>query len=84
MEELREKIDSCDKVIVAALIERFKAVKKIGEYKKQNNLPIIDKEREKKVYEKIERLSNGEIDFDILKKIYSVIIQSAVDLENNQ
>ncbi len=81
MEELREKIDSCDKIIVTALVERFKAVKKIGEYKKQNNLPIIDKEREKKVYEKIERLSNGEINFDILKKIYSVIIQSAVELE---
>lgn len=84
MEELRKEIDECDKTIVNALIKRFEVVKKIGEYKKKNNLPIVDKSREKKVYEKIENLSSGKISFEILKNIYSVIIQSAVNLEEDK
>ena len=81
MEDFRKQIDECDKIITEALIKRFKIVKEIGKYKKEHNLPIVDKSREQKVYEKIEKISNNKIKFNILKNIYSAIIQSAVELE---
>lgn len=83
MEELREKINECDEKIVKALIERFEVVKKIGEYKKANGLPIVDKSREVLVYEKVKKLCKGKIPSEKIEKIYKTIIESAVDLQEN-
>ncbi|MDD2840213.1 MAG: chorismate mutase [Rickettsiales bacterium] len=81
MEELREKINECDKKIIEALIERFKVAKEIGKYKKANGLPVVDKVREKLVYEKVIKLSEGRIPADRIEKIYKAIIESAVELQ---
>jgi chorismate mutase len=56
MEELqilRNHIDEIDIQILKALSERIAICRKIGEYKKQHNLPIGDKVREKEVYNKV-------------------------------
>jgi monofunctional chorismate mutase len=84
MENFRKEIDECDRKLVNALIERFKVVKKIGDYKKANNLPIVDKEREKKVYEKVRNLAGNDINPDIIENIYRTIIASAVNLEEQK
>jgi chorismate mutase len=81
MEELRKKIDICDKKIENALIERFEIVGEIGKYKKQNNLPIVNKDREKIVFEKIKKVTNNKIPDDLIVDIYKTIISCAVKLE---
>ena len=45
----REQINQTDKEIVNLLEKRFNIVMEIGEYKRENNLPILDEEREKRV-----------------------------------
>lgn len=45
LEELRQKIDACDSELLALLAKRMNIVQKIGEYKKQHDLPPLDQTR---------------------------------------
>jgi chorismate mutase len=82
MEEMRKEINYCDEQIIKFLIKRFNIVKKIGDFKKKNNLPIVDKDREKIVYDRVKMLANGEIPDDFIENIYNLIIASAVKIES--
>ncbi|NRU61644.1 monofunctional chorismate mutase [Clostridium beijerinckii] len=53
IDDYRNKIDEIDKEITRLFEERMDIVIKVGEYKKQNNLPIFDKNRESQVIKKI-------------------------------
>ena len=47
LEEIRERLDLCDKKIVSVLEERMDIIKEIMVYKKENGLPILQPEQEK-------------------------------------
>ncbi|HSI90439.1 MAG TPA: bifunctional 3-deoxy-7-phosphoheptulonate synthase/chorismate mutase type II [Adhaeribacter sp.] len=49
-EELREKIDAADRDIIEMLARRMALVQKIGEYKKQNNVTILQIERWNEIF----------------------------------
>lgn len=51
MKEYRKRIDEIDREILRLFEERMRTAEKIGEYKKQNGLPITDENREKEVVE---------------------------------
>lgn len=51
MKEYRKRIDEIDRDILRLFEERMRTAEKIGEYKKQNGLPITDENREKEVVE---------------------------------
>lgn len=46
---LRKKIDDIDKELLKVFEERLFVCKEIAEYKRQNELSVLDKEREKAV-----------------------------------
>lgn len=46
LEYLRELICETDAEIIALLAARHEIVKQVGEYKKKNNLPVLNLERE--------------------------------------
>lgn len=52
LKELRNQIDLIDKEMAKLFEQRMEIVKKIGDYKKENNLPILDANREKEVIQK--------------------------------
>ena len=52
LEEARKIIDEADEIIAQQFEKRMEAVKQIAEYKKANNLPILDQGREAQVIEK--------------------------------
>lgn len=61
MEESRQTIDSIDQQIAKLYEQRMDAVKTVLKYKKENDLPILDKRREKAVIEKsIQNMPNPE------------------------
>lgn len=49
LKEARKKIDETDSKIIELVVKRFNLVKEVAEYKKANNLPIRDLNREKEV-----------------------------------
>ena len=52
IEELRKEINKIDEEMAKLFEERMECVKEIAKYKKKNNLPILDKNRENSLIEK--------------------------------
>jgi chorismate mutase len=53
LENLRERIDTIDKELIALFEERMNVVNDIAEYKIKNNLPILNQNREDIVISKV-------------------------------
>ena len=53
LENLRERIDTIDKELIALFEERMDVVNDIAEYKIKNNLPILNQNREDIVISKV-------------------------------
>ncbi len=56
LEEYRKEIDALDKEIIKLLNQRIECVKKIGEYKRKNEMPVLDTSREQEIYDKIKMM----------------------------
>lgn len=81
LEEFRKEINSIDEELVRLLERRFNVVLKIGQYKKENNLPIYDEDREKKVIENcVSRLENKNYSHH-METLYRHIMDTCKDLE---
>ena len=52
LEIAREIINEVDKEMIALFIKRMEAAKLVAEYKKENNMPILDSKREELLKEK--------------------------------
>ena len=59
----RDRIDNADEQIFDLLLERLDAVTAIGHIKKQEGLPVLDKERENAIYEKTINLKSAIIKY---------------------
>jgi len=73
IEELRKKIDDIDENLIDLLNERVKISKLIGDLKTKRKIPVIQTEREKYIYEKIEKRSRL-INKKDIRKIWKLII----------
>lgn len=85
LENLRERIDTIDKELIALFEERMNVVNDIAEYKIKNNLPILNQNREDIVISKVKAIvknndyTDSAIDFikdimEISKKFQQKII----------
>ena len=82
LEKMRLEIDKIDSEIVQLFAKRFEIVKQIGALKKAVGVEIVDKNRWKKVLEKVENLAekNG-ISKRFIHEIYEKIHDYACKLE---
>jgi len=55
----RKKIDELDRRLVELLSERAQAAVEIGRLKRDTNLPIYEPERERVVFENVQRMNPG-------------------------
>jgi monofunctional chorismate mutase len=60
IDELRNQINEIDGQLVRLFCARMETAKKIAEYKKENSLPVLDREREKAVLERLSSLAGNE------------------------
>ena len=85
LENLRKRIDTIDKELIALFEERMDVVNNIAEYKIKNNLPILNQSREDIVISKVKSIvknkdyTDSAIDFikdimEISKKFQQKII----------
>lgn len=81
IEELRSEIDQIDNEICALFEKRMNTAKEIALYKKQNNLPVLDSNREKIVLDRIgQKVSPGFSNF--AKKLYTCIFELSREYQN--
>jgi len=78
---LRTRIDSIDRRIARLLLKRARFVKEIGSLKKKKNLPLVDRDREKRIEERIEALRTDAITKDAVKRVYRAIFEGSYDIE---
>ena len=55
----RIKIDELDRRLVELLNERAQAAHEIGKLKRNTSMPIYEPEREKKIFENVQRANHG-------------------------
>ena len=56
LERIRKDLDSLNKEIVDAVEKRMELVVEVAEYKDENDMEIVDEEREEEVKQEFERL----------------------------
>jgi chorismate mutase len=75
--ELRDEINGLNVKIVELLARRVEVAKRIGEAKMEQNLPIVDRTREGKVYERVRELA---IEEGLNPKSVEKVFREIVDL----
>ncbi|OPJ57396.1 chorismate mutase [Clostridium oryzae] len=83
LDELRDEIDKLDTEILSLLEKRFAACKGVGEYKLENELPILNEEREQQVIEKILKKIKDPYYSDYIKQIFITIMDESKKLQKN-
>ncbi len=73
LNKYRDEIDQLDQEIIHLLDQRLEIVKQVGEYKRENQLAVLDQGREIKIYTKIDQqnLKNP----DEIKAIYQEMLK---------
>ena len=71
----RENIDEIDEKLVRLLNERMKCAQAIGDIKRKEGLPILNKMREKEIKERIKSCNEGPLGDDDLADIFAAIIE---------
>lgn len=80
--ECRDKIDEIDSKILNLLEERFNLCEKIGEFKREERLPIEDLDREKMAIESRKERSN--LNEDFVEKLFKNIFEESKRLQSQE
>ena len=84
LESYRKEIDKIDNEITKLFEKRMNVVLKVAEYKKENNLPIFNEEREEKVIKKnVDRLENKDYTKEI-EEFFINLMKVSKDLQKRK
>jgi chorismate mutase len=75
LDNWRREIDSVDNEIMKLLVKRFEITKKIRIYKKANNLPVMDKQREEHVLR--EKTGSSGLPRQFIQDFYKIIFEES-------
>lgn len=82
LEPLRKEIDEIDTALLKLFERRMEVVKGVGEYKKNNKLPIFNENREQQVIDKIvEKLQNNVIEKETIE-LFSTLMKVSRDYQD--
>ena len=80
----RIKIDELDRRLVELLNERAQAAHEIGKLKRNTSMPIYEPEREKKIFENVQRANRGPLPEGELRQVYERIIDVMRNIQKNE
>ncbi len=73
IKDLRAEIDALDEEIVSLICRRMDASSRVAEYKKENNLPVLDATRERELLHRVGSLAGDEFS-SYLRVLYTAIL----------
>lgn len=83
IEQLRDRIDDIDESIIKALAGRMEISRLIGEYKKRNNIAILQPERWDTIMDRLyQECDSYGIDRKLVSKLYSIIHEASAKEQN--
>ena len=80
----RKKIDELDGRLVELLSERARAAVEIGRLKRDTNLPIYEPDRERTVFENVQRMNRGPLPGRDLVRIFERIIDVMRNIQKEE
>ncbi|KOF57570.1 MULTISPECIES: shikimate dehydrogenase [Clostridium] len=84
LDNIRNEIDEVDRKLTKLFEKRMELVKKVADYKKKNNLPVLNSKREKEVITKnISYLKNKELS-NSLEALFINLMNVSKKLEENE
>ena len=84
IKELRNSIDKVDDQIFDLILKRFDYVEKIGNIKKEINIPVDDKAREAIIIDRLSEKLSTKINYKEIKKIIDPIISISKDIQRRK
>ena len=84
IKELRNSIDKVDDQIFDLILKRFDYVEKIGNIKREMNMPVDDKAREEIIIERLSEKLSTKINYKEIKKIISPIISISKGIQSRK
>ena len=78
---LRQRINQLDDELLRIFNERAALAVKIGEAKKELNLPIYDPKREKLIFERMHQNNPGPLDNAAIVRLFERVIDESRSLE---
>ena len=73
LNEIRKEIDSVDEQLVTLYKKRMQLSAEVAEYKRDNNIPILDSSRERALLAKISEMSGSEFE-EYSRTLYGTIL----------
>ena len=73
LSKLRENINEIDNKIIELWKERMELSLSVAEYKRENNLPVLDAQREKELLDRIKNMAGDELG-DYSVSLYETIM----------
>ena len=80
----RKKIDEVDRRLVELLNERAQAAHEIGKLKRNTRMPIYEPDREKTIFENVQRANHGPLPDSELRQVYERIIDVMRNIQKNE
>jgi chorismate mutase len=81
IEDWRTQIDDIDRRLVKLMNDRTTCVIEIARIKKQEKLKVVDLDRERNVYQNVEKENMGPLDEGSLTRIFGRIIEECRRIE---
>jgi chorismate mutase len=84
IQDWRDRIDEIDRKLVDMLNERAHAAREIGALKRNTHTPIYEPEREKQIFENVQRNNGGPLPDRDLVQLYERIIDVMRKLQRGE
>lgn len=79
----RKRIDELDTKLAELLNERSRCAAQVGQLKRKAGLPLYQPEREQEILERVQRLNQGPLSNDALKRLFERILDEARVVEKD-
>src|SRR5258708_7715859 len=80
--EWRRKIDELDRQLVALINQRAHCAEEIGKLKRNSSIPIYEPDRERIIFENIQRENRGPLTAGQLRQVYEGLVDVSRPLQH--
>lgn len=79
--ELRQAIDDVDRQILELIARRVRLVLRVGDYKRERNIPVYDPSRERALFERLCKLAPAPLEDTTVRRIFERLVDESRRLE---
>ena len=83
LHSLRHEIDDIDRQLLTLLAHRMRLVLRVGDYKRDHEIPVYDPERERAILDRLSRDAPSPLTAESVKRVFERLIDESRYLEQH-